>query len=125
LQREIEQLPEWTRPRDTATADLTVGPQGSWFIASNGRGELAHRPTLRRLLWALAQARHARPGEGSSIDALFAAGWPGESATAESASARVRTAIATLRRMGLGDMIRRGANGYFLDPEPRVDMRGL
>jgi DNA-binding winged helix-turn-helix (wHTH) protein len=67
---------------------------------------------LTRVLAALTQAR-----EPLSVLEIFAAGWPDESASHESARARVYMAISTLRRLGLrSHLVRHPESGYQLVP---------
>jgi hypothetical protein len=79
---------------------------------------LARRPTLWRLLAALAEA-HAR-GVALPQDTLFAAGWPDERAEPDSRKKRVQTAVWTLRRLLLGDHLHTRPEGYALSAELRV-----
>lgn len=79
---------------------------------------LARRPTLWRLLAALARA-HAR-GVALPQDALFAAGWPDERAEPDSRKKRVQTAVWTLRRLLLGERLHTRPEGYALAAALRV-----
>jgi hypothetical protein len=81
---------------------------------------LARRPTLWRLLAALAEA-HAR-GLALPQDALFAAGWPDERAEPDSRKKRVQTAVWTLRRLLLGDHLHTRPEGYALSADLRVSI---
>jgi hypothetical protein len=49
-------------------------------------------------------------------DALLAAGWPGERILPDAATNRLYVAIATLRKLGLRDVLVRFDEGYRLDP---------
>jgi hypothetical protein len=56
-------------------------------------------------------------------DALLEAGWPGERVLAEAGATRVRVAIATLRSLGLGDVLQTRDDGYLLDPDVGITLR--
>jgi hypothetical protein len=78
--------------------------------------DLGRRAAPRRLLLALARARLEEPGRVLGFDELIAAGWPGERMRPEAARKRLRTAIWTLRRLGLEPMLLTRDDGYLLDP---------
>jgi hypothetical protein len=65
----------------------------------------------------------AHRGEGNplGVPALAEAGWPGERILVEAAATRVRVAIATLRKLGLREVLLTRDEGYLIDPE--VDLR--
>lgn len=107
-------LEGWTPTRRR----LVVGSHARWFVLDEReRVGLERRGPPSRILAALADHRAAAPGRVVGPDALFEAGWPGQRASSESAAQRVYTAIWTLRKLGLRDVIVRVADGYFLDPE--------
>lgn len=96
------------------------------WIAPDARGlqapgedekDISRRHTLRRLVLAFAEARESRPGEGMSVDALIQAGWPDERILPHAAANRVYVAIATLRKLGLRDVLLSREDGYLLDPQ--------
>lgn len=89
---------------------------GRWFERGGKRVDLARRGAMRRVLGALVEARLDRPGEGLSVQEVFAAGWPDERAHPDAASARVYTAVRELRALGLGELLKRESEGYLLDP---------
>ena len=96
---------------------LIISPDADWLQAPGEDGQsIRRRHTLRRLLAAFADAREARPGEGLQMDALIAAGWPGEQILPHAAANRVYVAIATLRKLGLRDVLHSHEDGYLLDP---------
>jgi tetratricopeptide (TPR) repeat protein len=103
---------------------LEVDKEGRWFSWPGHRADLSRRGALRRLFVALVEARLARPGSGLTVGELFDVGWPGERVMPDAAAARVYTAIRSLRAMGLGDALKREAEGYLLDPAVRVDVVG-
>jgi len=76
-----------------------------------------HR-TSHRLLLALARA----PGAALKVDALFAAGWPGQNACADARTNRVRVALTALRKLGVGDALRFDGVGYRLEGVPVVTL---
>jgi hypothetical protein len=81
--------------------------------------DLAKRPSLWRILRALIDA-HTRT-KPLAFSILFAVGWPGENVDAMSKKQRVHTAIWTLRRALLGDLLETHAQGYSL--HTRLEMR--
>ena len=103
-------------PPPGAPADaLVVCASGRWF--RNPHGEvvsIARWRPLQRLLERLAERREIAPGEPLSVEALVAAGWPGERMLPKAGATRVYTAIASLRRLGLRDMLVRDEGGYSL-----------
>jgi len=104
---------------------LRVGAGGAWFelgvsrrpsSPSAARVDLMRRGAIRRILWGLAQHRAASPGSALAQAALLAHGWPGERLRTEAASTRLRVAIATLRGLGLREVLLTRDDGYLLDP---------
>jgi hypothetical protein len=93
-----------------------VGEDGTWFESGAGRVSLATRRALALMLARLAHERRVAPSRSVSIDALFAAGWPGERVPEASARRRVYVGIDTLRSLGLREAILQRERGYFLDP---------
>ncbi|MBX3187434.1 MAG: hypothetical protein KF819_10485 [Labilithrix sp.] len=94
---------------------LVIGAGGSWFRApAASRVGLERRKSLALLLDRLAAERIERPDAPVSSATLFAAAWPGEKAIASAASHRVRVAVATLRKMGLRDLLETRPEGYLL-----------
>lgn len=75
--------------------------------------ELVRHEKLRCLLRRLAAARTG--GEGAlTVEALLASVWPGESFVGNSGPNRVYTAIRSLRRFGLEEVLRSSSAGYEL-----------
>lgn len=100
-------------PRGAGVLRLRVGRDGTWFAADDEPPvDLRTRFALSRVLRALVTSRMASPDATVSVDALVAAGWPGEKLLADSGANRVYVAIATLRRQGLRDVIERREGGY-------------
>lgn len=98
---------------------LTLGPGAAWFSVDDGpRVSLEQKRAQRAILSALVSARE---GSGRlSVDALVAAGWPGESLRGTSGRDRLYTAVATLRSAGLRDVIERDSQGYGVASEIEI-----
>jgi tetratricopeptide (TPR) repeat protein len=98
---------------------LVVDPTGLWFRppGSDTVVRLHRRRALSTMLRALVERRAARPGEALPVPSLLESGWPGERVLPEAGQVRVYTAIATLRRMGLRDVLIRRDDGYLLSPD--------
>lgn len=97
---------------------LVHHPEAVWFEVGEGsRVMLGRRGSLRRVLLALFAAHRERPGKSTSGEVLVAHGWPDERIRAESSSARLRVTIATLRKLGLRDLLQTRDDGYLIDPE--------
>lgn len=91
--------------------DVSVARDGSWFeVPGADRVSLATRRNNRRVLERLIDAHLA--GRAADVDELLEAGWPGERVLADAGAARVYTAVATLRREGLKDVLERTETGY-------------
>jgi hypothetical protein len=100
---------------------VRVGAEARWFeTASGARVDLTRRRSLRLLLREFVARRLEAPGSALGLDALFAAGWPGEKASALASARRVYTAIGMLRDMGLRNILVRQDDGYLLDPSIAV-----
>ncbi|HJL17908.1 MAG TPA: hypothetical protein RMH99_19745 [Sandaracinaceae bacterium LLY-WYZ-13_1] len=103
--------------RWTVRGGLEVDAGLAWARTPHGAElDLARRPVLRRVFEALIAARRRRRGAGLDVHQLFAAAWPGERALPEAAANRVYVAVARLRKLGLGDTLRTGPDGFYLDP---------
>lgn len=97
---------------------LRVAREGISFVLRDGdRVDLSRRASLRRLLAALARAQIEHPAAVLSVDDLLSAGWPGQRVQPEAAATRVRVAIATLRKLGLQELLLTRDGGYLLDPD--------
>ena len=113
------------RPPADAVATLTVGERGDWFETSTGaRAVLESRAALRNLLASLVEQHATAPGSSLSREDLYRAAWPGDRAHPEAASNRLHVALSTLRKLGLRGILRRSAEGYYLDPAVRVVVSG-
>ncbi|MEZ4320262.1 MAG: hypothetical protein R3F61_22475 [Myxococcota bacterium] len=106
--------------RDAALreVDLTCAVDASWFERpGEERVSLATRAANRRVLARLLEARRTAPGTVVEVSDLVEAGWPGERIVPSAGASRVYTAIATLRRIGLKDLIQKKGKGYLLRPD--------
>src|SRR5207237_9514216 len=74
------------------------------------------RKVLNRMLQTLIDARSVAPGAPVSYELLAARVWPGAMILRHAAKNRIRVAIATLRKHGLGATIRTHRGGYSLVP---------
>lgn len=98
-----------------APSTLQVDKHARWFqLAGGERVDLTRRRAPCLILRALVARLLDGNPEGLSVDALFAAGWPGEKVGLLSAAPRVYTAVNTLREMGLRDVLVRREDGYVL-----------
>ena len=104
-------------PREDA-APIEADPEGNWFRTSptSEPVSFARRKNLRRVFARLLESRLSDPGRALPLQELLEAGWPGERVLPAAAANRVYVALATLRKMGLKDVLRSNDSGYFLDP---------
>ncbi len=88
----------------------SIASDARWFTTPEGeRVDLLTRPVLMRLLCVL-----LRVDQPVDVPTLTAEIWPGARLVAESGAARVYAAVATLRRLGLRDVLVRREDGYSL-----------
>jgi predicted ATPase/tetratricopeptide (TPR) repeat protein len=111
------------RPSGESRQLLTLARDGQRFRLSEPKlsVDLSRRAPLRRILVALAHHHTEAPGEELSVDDIVAMGWPGERIARTAAVNRAYVALATLRRLGLRDVIVRSESGYQLTPKIRVE----
>ena len=101
---------------------LVVDPDGRGFTPPDeDRIDLGRRRALRLIVQKLATYRMTAAGRALSLDDLLEAGWPGERVLPEAGANRVYVAVATLRKLGLRDLLLSRDDGYLLDPA--VDLR--
>lgn len=101
----------------TTKRRLVVDRRGHSFrVDGEPAVDLRRRRALPLLVVRLAEHHRARPAHGLGWPALIEAGWPGEKIRADAAWARLRTAIRTLRQLGLSDVLITLGSGYALDP---------
>jgi hypothetical protein len=99
-----------------AQGGFVVCEVGLWFRTPEGDVVSVERwRPLQRLLACLAAQREAAPGQPLSVEELIAAGWPGERMLPKAGATRVYSAVASLRRLGLRDILVRDGRGYVLD----------
>jgi hypothetical protein len=104
-------------------ASLAVGAEGGWFrLPGEALVSLERWRSLQRVLARLADERHERPGASLSVEELVLAGWPGERMLARAGATRVYTAIASLRRLGLRDVLMSTDQGYMLAPGVPIEL---
>lgn len=101
-------------PIHRPTHVLRFSAQGSAFqLDDQPSVDLSRRAPLRRILAALVDnALEHLPAV--DLDAVVAAGWPGEDLESQSAANRVYSTIRMLRNMGLQDVIVTDEGGYRL-----------
>lgn len=109
-------------PRLAARATWRVASDGAFVERAGARTEVPGRGPLRRLVVALCAARVERPGAGLDVAELFAAGWPGERASARSARNRVHVAVSTLRKLGLAGDLESHSGKYRISPAVSVEL---
>ncbi len=102
---------------------LVVGSGGLWFQLPGGaRVSIERWRPLQRLLARLAEERQQSPGQPLAVDTLVLAGWPGERMLPRAGATRVYTAIASLRRLGLRDVLLSVEHGYLLAPAVPLEL---
>ena len=105
-----------THGRASEDTALLVHPEGEWFRLPSGRRvDCSRRRLLGRLLVALTEQRLERPGAPMSVKDLVAKGWPNERILSGAAVARLRVALSSLRKEGLGALLVNHPKGYLLD----------
>lgn len=102
---------------NVSTRSLFIARDAKYFRVSGGPGvPLPEGSPLRTVLRTLAAMHRESPLGSLSVDAIFDAGWRGESIDRHALTGRVYCAISKLRRMGLRDVVTRTEAGYRLDP---------
>jgi hypothetical protein len=94
------------------TYGLTVMSDGHTLYVGESIIDISRRRAFPGIVHALVDARLRRPGEGLTSDDLLAAGWPDEAVLPEAGINRVRTAIRTLRDLGLRGALETRGNTY-------------
>ncbi|MEZ4224585.1 MAG: AAA family ATPase [Polyangiaceae bacterium] len=114
VDRSLAKGASWLSPPDA----LVIEASGVWFRTPGGETvDLAHRGAPRALLARLLAAR-LEGGDGwVGAQDLVAAAWPGERITKDAASLRLRVALSSLRKLGLGAHLQRRAGKYRINTE--------
>lgn len=104
--------------RQIPNRTLFVARDGRYFsVSGQPRVDLRTKVPLRRIFCAIVKAHRDGSRRGLSVQDVFEAGWPGETASQDALAGRVYSAISKLRRMKLDlVIIRTDAAGYRLDP---------
>lgn len=114
-----ERLDELAGP--TSTVELVLAPDATWFrFGAGSRTDISRLKAQSLLLDALCAHRERAPGKALSIEALVAAGWPGEQIPRSAAINRVRVALSSLRSRGLREAVVRRGSGYLISPHVRL-----
>jgi hypothetical protein len=96
---------------------IFVGRDGDAFtVSDSARVDMSTKGPLRRIFRAIVRTHRDSPNRGLSVEEVFMVGWGLEIATPDAMAGRVYSAISKLRRLGLGDVLRRTDAGYQLDP---------
>ena len=100
---------------------VTIAADGSWFAIDTEKPvDLSRRGALGRLLRRLLEQRLAAPDEIVTIEELLEAGWAGERVLPEAGRTRIYSAVRTLRRFGLEQVLITRDGGYLLHPATKV-----
>ncbi len=100
---------------------IVLERSGAFFeLPGAERVDLEKREPLKRMVAALVLARIEEPGRALSPGELCGAAWPDEKIIESAAKNRVRVAIATLRNLGLRDLLVTRGSAYLLSPDQRV-----
>lgn len=95
---------------------LLAGTSTIWVRLNGGDTiDLERRRVVRRILDELIEHRIHHPGRPVPVSQLVEAAWPGQRFVAESGANRVYVAIATLRTLGLGEVLQTRSGGYLID----------
>jgi tetratricopeptide (TPR) repeat protein len=98
---------------------IAISKSGRRIAFDNGEPiDFTRRGALRRILRALVDAYPTN--KALDVTGLIAAGWPGEIVETEAGTARVYTAIKSLRRLGLEGVLVTRDDGYVLAPGTQV-----
>ncbi len=113
-------------PRRVGTEDsLVIHSTGRWFQMPGTEAiDLSRKRTLKPMLLLLARQRLDHPGEALDVDQIFNGVWPGERALERARKNRVYVSIATLRKMGLEEVLTTRGDGYLLRPDLSVVIDG-
>lgn len=102
-------------------SSVHIAPDGRWFrVGDAALYDLSRRTHPARLLALLADTRCQTPGRLLGVEQLFEAGWPGEQAQRKAMRQRVHTAIYTLRKAGLAEVLECIDAAYRISPTAQV-----
>ncbi|MBX3182200.1 MAG: AAA family ATPase [Polyangiaceae bacterium] len=110
------------RARSASVQRLWVSAGGHEVRVGELRIDLRRRQPLARLIRHLAERHAAAPGQPTTTAELVSAGWPGQRLIAAAGAQRVWVAVATLRKLGLRDVIVRSDLGYSLSLEVALQL---
>lgn len=105
--------------RTSSEKVLEVARGALSFAIGDDEVDLSRRGAPRRILEVLVK-EHGGRGRALGVAALAEAGWPGERILVEARATRVRVAIATLRKLGLRDVLLTRDDGYLIDPDVAI-----
>jgi predicted ATPase len=112
-------------PPGSAEDTILIDPLGRWFqVPGKEVVDLSRKRTIRPFLLAFARLHFERPGSTLNLAEIAEAAWPGERMLAEAMKNRIYVTIATLRRMGLKDVLVTQVNGYGFLEGSRVRWAG-
>lgn len=115
LARHQGAVPATAASHESGLPRLRVASDLGWFqLGADRRIDLSRRMNSRAILQGLVDRAASSPPQPLSVDDLIALGWPGEKMARGSALNRLYVALATLRSLGLRDVIVRDARGYWL-----------
>jgi tetratricopeptide (TPR) repeat protein len=110
-------------PAPSTTGHLVIDRTTQHVTFPSGEAvDFSRRGPLRRVLFAIVDA-HTR-GEAVNVHALIDQGWPDEKVGTEAGTARVYSAIKSLRKMGLEGCLVTRDDGYTLKEGTIVDLAG-
>ena len=101
---------------------VRIAPDGRWFRLPTGEYVSLHRRrSLRLVMQSLAKASIESPDNPLTVEELQEAGWPGERMRPDAGARRVYTALWTLRKLGLREILVRTDIGYYLNGRIKVE----
>lgn len=105
--------------------NVSVGGMGKSFrVGYAFPVDLARKPLLARTVLALADHHAQHRPEALDVETLAASMWPGEKIGINARRNRVRVAVATLRQLGLADVLQTEGSGYRLSDAWAVVVEG-
>lgn len=120
LLEKAEEEPARIAPSEPpAMHTLTLARDALWITGADGTRHRLGR-AHRRILLALVDKHQTAEGEPLTVWDLLQAGWPGENPSREAGANRVYVAVASIRQLGVRDLIERFDDGYRLSPRSRV-----